>query len=199
MKILIAIPTFENILPEVFQAIYDLDKGEHDVDFKFVKGYDCAKARNVISKKAIDGGYDYVMMVDSDTIVPKDAITNMLDPVADVVIGCCPRKNTKDRMTALFSAKDNLKGKGFHVAMSYDELQGDERIELKGGGFACVLINTKVFEKMVYPYFKYVVHEDGSALSEDLYFCVNAKKEGFRIEADPRVKCGHLARYFQYE
>lgn len=198
MRILIAVPTFENILPECFKAIYDLDKCGHEVSFEFVKGYDCAKARNVIAKKAIDGKYDYVMMVDSDTIVPENALNAMLEGNADIVMGCVPKKNVRGE-TVLFASRDNLKGKGFYKVIKYDELKGTSRIDLKGGGFGCVLIRTRVFTALNYPYFKYVVYENGSALSEDLYLCREAKAKGFVIEADPRVKCGHIAKKTLYE
>lgn len=198
MRILIAVPTFENILPECFKAIYNLDKCGHDVVFDYVKGYDCAKARNVIAQKAVDGGYDYVMMIDSDTVVPKDALRNMLEGNADLVMGCVPKKSGKGE-TVLFASANNLKGKGFHNVIPYKELHGTERIDLKGGGFGCVLIRTSVFTALPYPYFKYVVYENGSALSEDLYFCRQAKDKGFKIEADPRVKCGHVAKRTLYE
>ena len=150
MRILIAVPTFENILPECFKAIYDLDKCGHEVNFEFVKGYDCAKARNVIAKKAIDGKYDCVMMVDSDTIVPENALNAMLEGNADIVMGCVPKKNVRGE-TVLFASKDNLKGKGFHKVIRYDELKGTSRIDLKGGGFGCVLIRTRVFTALNYP------------------------------------------------
>lgn len=197
MKILIAVPTFENIDVECFKSIYDLDKGGHDVAFESVKGYDCAKARNIIAKRAIDGGYDYVMMLDSDTIIPKDALVNMLDPKTDIVMGCVPRKLDQSN-SVLFASKDNAKGKGFRKSLLFSELDGTERINLKGGGFGCVLIDTKVIRTLAYPYFKYIVYEDGSALSEDLYFCRLAKDKRFKIEADPRVKCGHVAKRILY-
>ena len=199
MKILLAVPTAENIQPEVFKAIYDMSKGEHEVDFEAVRGYDCSMARNRIVRIGIEGGYDYIMMVDSDTVIPGDALLNLLDPQADIVVGCCPRKNTRHRMSALCTWKDNPEGKGYHVNLTYDELQGDERIELKGGGFACSLIRVSALSVLSYPYFKYVMYGDGSALSEDFYFCQSATRAGLKIWADPRVKCGHLARYYQYE
>ena len=199
MKILLAVPTFENILPECFESLYNLDKCGHDIVFTFIKGYDCAKARNNIAEKALDGKFDYVMMVDSDVIVPSDALKYMLDPEADVVIACSPRKNTKERMSTLCTPEDNPVGKGFHNALSYSDLQGSARILLKGGGFSCVLIRTEVFTKLKYPYFKYVVYENRSALSEDYYFCNKCNAAGYKIYADPRVHCGHLVRYFQYE
>ena len=95
MKILIAVPTFENIQPEVFKAIYNL-KSEHELHFDFFKGYDCAIARNEIAKTAQAKHYDYVLMVDSDTIIPEDTLELMLEDPVDVCLGVCPRKNTKD-------------------------------------------------------------------------------------------------------
>lgn len=195
MRILLAVPTFEHIQNEVFQAIYDLDKCGHDVDFKYVTGHDCAKARNVIADLAIGGGYDYVLMVDSDTIIPKDALKNLLDPAADIVLGCCPRKNTKTKEAPLCPATClDLK-----ESLTYDQLQGTERIELSVGGFACALVRTEVFYDLMYPYFSYKTFDTGAVLSEDYYFCQQCIGAGYQVWADPRVKCGHLARYYQYE
>lgn len=195
MRILLAVPTFEHIQNEVFQAIYDLDKCGHDVDFKYITGHDCAKARNNIADLAIGGGYDYVLMIDSDTIVPKDALKNLLDPADDIVLGCCPRKNTKTKEFPL----SPITCLDIKQSLTVDDLQGTDRIELNVGGFACALIRTEVFYDLMYPYFKYDIRSDGSILSEDYYFCQMAIASGFRVWVDPRVKCGHLARYYQYE
>lgn len=196
MRILIAIPTFENIQPEVFQAVYDMDKLEHRVDFTFVRGYDCAKARSSIAEKAVEGGYDYVLMIDSDTVVPVDALGFLLEEPGDILLGCCPRKNTTKGLTALYPLSENPFG--FKKPMTYGSLENG-RVELRGGGFACAFIRTKVFSKLEKPYFKYVVYENGEALSEDLYFCLSARKAGFHIWSEPRVRCGHLSRRYQYE
>lgn len=193
MKILIAVPTFETIEPEVFKSIYNL-KSEHELHFDFVKGYDCAVARNEIGKIAQAGGYDYVLMVDSDTQIPPDALDLMLDPPADVVLGVCPRKNTKDGKTAIVKLGDP----SFHDNYYYSDLPS-ERTRVKGGGFACALVKTSVFTQLDYPWFQYVTNEDWSTLSEDYYFCQLAGLFGVDIYVEPRVRCGHLARYYQYE
>lgn len=194
MRILLAVPTFEHIQNDVFEAIYNLDRCGHTVDFQYVAGYDCAFARNVIADIAIAQSYDYVLMVDSDTVIPKDTLKHLLDPPVDIVLGVCPRKNTTTKQTALCPA-DCL---DMSKSLTYDEL-GEDRIELTVGGFACALIRTEVFLEMLYPYFQYERNEDRSVLSEDYYFCQKAISTGFQIWADPRVKCGHLAKYYQYE
>lgn len=194
MKILVAVPTYENICPETFKSIYDLDKGDHQVDFEFVKGYDCPTARNNIARLALDGDYDYVLMVDSDVVVQKETLNYLLDPPTNVVLGCCPRKNSTDGRIEIY----RLGTFSFTDYYTYDSLPDDKRIAVKGGGFACALINVQAFKLLPFPWFKYVTYEDGSSLSEDLFFCLKATEAGFLVEADTRVRCGHLARYFQW-
>ena len=193
MRILIAVPTFDHIEPEVFKAIYNL-KSEHELTFDFVRGHDCAIARNEIGKIAQAGDYDYVLMVDSDTHIPPDTLDLMLDPQVDICLGVCPRKNTKDGKSAIIK-KGSI---SYHDSYYYRELP-EGRTLVKGGGFACALVKTTVFTQIDYPYFQYVTNEDWSTLSEDFYFCQQAEMFGFDIWMDPRVRCGHLTRYYQYE
>ena len=87
MKILIAVPSYENIYPDTFKSIYDLDKCGHEVLFEFVRGYDVATARNRIAQKAMDLGTDYVLMVDNDVTLPKDALANLLEDPKPVCLG----------------------------------------------------------------------------------------------------------------
>ena len=194
MKILVAVPTFESIEPEVFKAIYKLDPCGHELSFDFVKGYDCAVARNEIGKLAQAGNFDYVLMVDSDTLIPEDTIKLMLDPPVDVCLGVCPRKNTKDGKSAIVKMDSH----SYHDCYYYRELP-EGRTKVKGGGFACALVKTTVFTQLDYPWFQYVTNADWSTLSEDYYFCQNCKMFGVDIWMDPRVRCGHLARYYQFE
>lgn len=196
MKLLIAVPTFENIRPETFKSIYDLDK-ICATDFIFIKGYDCAKARNEIATYTINNKYDYVLMVDSDIILPQNTLTCLLEDSPSICLGVYPRKNTKIQETELFK----IGSSDFKNRYTYDEISDFDnyRLNIKGGGLGCCLIQADIFKKMPYPWFKFVVYNNGSVLSEDLYFCNEAKKVGISIYADLRIQCGHLAQYYQYE
>lgn len=193
MKILIAVPTSGIIEPEVFKAIYGI-QSDHDLYFDFVRGYDCATARNNIARKAIEGGFDYVLMIDSDTIVPDTALDLMLDPPVDVCLGVCPRKNTTEGKSAMIK----WESRDFSENWYYKDLP-EGRTRIWAGGFACALIRVSILSVLPEPWFNYPTNEQGGTLSEDFYFCKNANTLGFTVEMDPRVRCGHLARYFQYE
>ena len=87
MKILIAVPTFESIYPDTYKAIFDVDRCGHDILFEYVRGYDCATARNSIAQKAMDLNTDYVLMVDNDVRVPSETLRYLLEVPVDVCLG----------------------------------------------------------------------------------------------------------------
>ena len=87
MKIFIAVPTFESIFPDTYKSIYGLDPAGHRLVFDFVRGYDCAAARNRIAQQARAEQADYVFMVDNDVVLPPDALKNLLEEPADVCLG----------------------------------------------------------------------------------------------------------------
>lgn len=198
MKILLSIPTFENIEPETFKSVYGLDKRGHQVLFNFMRGYDCAKARNEIVKEALAGCYDYVLMVDSDIVLPSDALAHLTDPLADICLGVYPRKRTVTGQTELF--RTGHKDFGAHNNITFGDLAacGESRMEIKGGGMGCALISVSALRAVGFPWFSYVTYPDGSVLSEDLDFCCKATARGFRIYADTRVRCGHINKWTKF-
>ena len=196
MKILIAVPTFENILPDTFKSIYNLEKTEDMiVDFDFVRGYDCARARNKICNNAIENNYDYVLMVDSDVILPSYTLNKMLNDPKPICLGCYPRKNTKTGVFEVFK----LGQQDYVNTFDYGEITSlSGKVEIKGGGFGCSMIDVKILQDLSHPFFKYVEYESGATLSEDLYFCSNARDKGYQIYMDTDVICGHSTRGFQW-
>lgn len=188
MRVLIAVPTFENISPETFKSIYGLRGCNYLPLFDFVRGYDCARARNEICREAINDGFDRVLMVDSDITVPDIALEVMLNDPAPVLLGCYPQKGNPLN-AELFKTGT----KDFINKFTWAEVPHD-RFEVKGGGFGCALIDVNLLRDMGGSWFRYVEYENGSVLSEDLYFCDQCTSMGVPIMADGRVRCGHSWR-----
>lgn len=201
-KVLICVPTYENITPDTFKAIYDMDK-PCPTDFEFVRGYDVATARNNCVLKMLDGGYTHLMLIDNDVTPPKDALANLLEDDRDVVSGYYAHRNKGNDPTIV----TNLCKMGeFNYLTQWDgdELRaelakGNTVIRIHGGGMGCILIKRHVFERISYPWYDWVNYRDPnrSMLSEDLYFCERCGAERIKIYADTRVACGHLFRHIQ--
>lgn len=201
MRILIAVPTFENIYPATFKSLWDLDRGGHEVLFEAVTGYDCAAARNRIADRAIELNTDYVLMVDSDMVLPKDALLKLLQNQCDVCLGYCLRRYSKTRKgsTCIYKAGKAFNGNDYNEEeLAELAKNGQCKLQVHGGGFACALIKTSVFKKLKYPWFNWVIYENKAVLSEDLYFCHECGKANIPIYVDLRVKCGHIMRITDY-
>jgi len=192
MKILIAVPTFENIKPECFKSIYDLARPEGcDLYFDFVRGYDCAKARNQIARNAMAGNYDYVLMVDSDIQLPQDTLVKLLECKSDIALGWYYRKRIKTDQTVIFTfGKDFNDDNCITGTTMINEVP--RPIEVKGGGLGIALIKTDIFSNLPYPYFKFVTYPNDTVLSEDLYFCNLANGHGLNVKCNPNVKGNHI-------
>lgn len=205
MKILIAVPTFETISPETFKSIYQLDRGKNACYFDFIRGYDCATARNKIAEKALKEEVDYVLSVDNDIAMPIDALVNLLSHEEEVVIGYYVRRNDREQEKPTTCVYKYIPAEVSYITrFSSSELtqardSGQYKIRIHGGGMGCSLIKTDVFKKIGYPYYDWVNYHDSgrSILSEDLYFCEKCKKVGIPIYVDTRVACGHLFRYLK--
>lgn len=203
-KILIAVPTFENIYPDTYRSIYELDTGGCDITFDFVRGYDCATARNRIAQKALDINVDYVLMVDNDVVLPRDTLKWMLEDAKDVCLGYYAHRETDN----VYSGKTSVCKLGeFNYTKQYtaEELgekrkDGEHKLWIHGGGMGCALIRTNVFRKIKYPWYDWVNYADDNRgmLSEDLYFCEQCRKAGILIFADTRAACGHMLRHVQW-
>lgn len=212
MKILIAVPTFETIYPDTYKSLWDLDKCGHEVLFDSVRGYDVATARNRIAQKALDLNTDYVLMVDNDVSLPKDALKLLLEDAKDVNLGYYAHRDTDNiyrGKTCICKLKDANGKEYYHYPLeseySAEEMHamaeaGETKIVVHGGGMGCALIRTDVFRKASYPWYDWVNYGDANRgmLSEDLYFCSLCRASGIQIYADVRVGCGHLLRHVQW-
>ena len=212
MKILIAVPTYETIFPDTYKSIWDMDKCGHEIQFEFVRGYDVATARNNIAQCALDCGADYVLMVDNDVVLPKDALKNLLEDPQDVCTGYYAHRgndNLYHGRTCACKLLDEDGKEYYHfpleseyTAAEMQEMQkaGITKLEIHGGGMGCALIKTDVFRRTEYPWYDWKNYGDANRgmLSEDLYFCVLCRIHGIKIYTDVRVGCGHLLRHVQW-
>jgi len=183
-KIIIAMPVARYIETPCFMSIYNMEKPKDcDVEFITVDGYSVDVSRNALVGEALKEAADYIFWVDSDVIVPKNALTRLLDAELDIVSGLYLTKHLTDKKTvALIRNEDDSYRK-----LPWDEIKDLEYVQVDAVGFGCVLVKTEVFKKLEMPFFVFT-----SKQGEDIHFCRKAINAGYKIVVDTKVLCGHI-------
>ena len=193
MNILIGIPTKESIDIEAAISIMNLDWDGHSITYTHADGagvYGIAQARNQLCRKAIDGQYDKLFMIDSDMILPEDSIHNLLDPDVPIVTGVTRYKNDS-RRAPIFRYTTDSEGSD---SWKWDEIPAG-RFEIRSGGVACAMISVELLRRMKRPWFVWEERANGTYVGEDIGFYEKLHDMGIRPQADGRVRCGHVGRY----
>ena len=141
-------------------------------------------ARNVILANATAGGYDYVFFVDSDVMVPTDALITLFDHPLEyqIISGFYPGMDDMGLPTAT-----GMRYNGFtYVPLKEHELKGTQKVDLIGLG--CALIHKDLFKLQ----FRCERGPFKSLLkSEDMCYCEDLRKAGITIYFDTDVICKH--------
>ena len=212
MKILVACPTAEYkkyCLNEYVEGLKRLtyshdiliiDNSENDSYLKLIekKGLPVVKdkylekararivhSRNMIRKKVLEGCYDYFLSLEQDVIPPPDIIERLL-------------RANKKIVTGVYYTRYMVQGKPKYLPLIWQQVESDkmrfmEESELNKGvqpiyacGLGCILIHKSVLEKIKFRY------EEDKVTFDDMFFCKDARDNGFELFADTSLKCQHL-------
>lgn len=189
MKTLIGIPCMDQVAAQFAHSLASLNKvGECEIDM--IIGSLIYEARNDIVKQAIKKDVDYVMWFDSDMLFPADTLERMIKHMEDgkdIVTGIYFRRRAPFT-PVLFSKLDLANGK----CEGCEDYPEDAPFEVDGCGFGCVIVRKTVLLDMMLNYRTWFNPEYGCG--EDLAFCRRAKELGYKIWADPSIKCGHVGQ-----
>ena len=198
MRLLIAVPYITKAHdPPCNPSIDALDKCGMRWEYHVRTGYGVDMQRNRIAAKALADGFDWLLMVDADVILPEDALANLLEHDADVCMGWYLNRHGNEQRTCLYGIG---RGWSYYEADDLREKRenGAYTLRVKGGGMGCCLIRTDVFDVLKFPWFVWSdVRFDRStgkveSCGEDIDFCGKCEQAGIPIYADTRVECEHL-------
>jgi GT2 family glycosyltransferase len=135
----------------------------------------------------------HIFFLDNDVILEGgmdilDAIDQMVKLDLDIVSGCIRTKKPPDLEIMLYKQD---KEKHFHALKSIDFTK--KTIEVDGVGAGFLLIKKDMFYKIQRPWFQ--VHTLEETMTEDIEFCLRAKKAGYKIYAYTGVHLSHIG-YF---
>lgn len=162
-----------------------------NVGFKFIGNTLIHQAREDFVIYALENNFDYILFLDSDLTFPDDVIEQLIKYQCDIISGLYFMRMPPHYPTAYIWKEE--KGQfGFAPLNMFDY----ELMEIDGCGCGCMLINTRIFEKLEPPYFTPIPSNSGKTiLSEDLSFCKKAIDAGIKLVLNTNVKCGHAGSY----
>lgn len=192
-KLMIATPAFDPVVwLDTYRSVVCMDMCGMEVSAFCPDGHGVVKARTLIAKQAIADGVDWLLCIDSDMVVPRDGLRNLLEHGLDVCFGYYASGKGSDGETCLYEPGDSYRRR-----ITKDELhaardRGEKLVEVRGGGFGFVLVRASVFGRIAEPWFDYVWSYSGRKLSEDYHFSNQCRNAGIALYADTRVDCGHI-------
>lgn len=148
-----------------------------------------AFARDVICQNALDMEADYVLMIDDDMLCMPDLFYKLVENDKDICAALAFTRNPDHKPVAyqVIEGKDPVTGSYFYQNIYVLNYPRNTLFECDAVGFGAVLIKTSILKKMERPWFM-GLHGTG----EDITFCYKAKKAGFQVWMDSRLKLGHL-------
>lgn len=185
MLTLIGIPTASTVEPETLKSIYGQADADTETALDILYGYRIDIQRRLLCEEAQRIGADYLLMVDSDVVLPPNALANLLDPPANIVTGYYRLKGPRRKG----DYASVWRGKW----LTPEEMP-EGRFKITNSGAGCLMIRTSVLDRIPQPWFDFHETENGQIIQEDTWFCQQAIKAGITIYADKRVACGHIIK-----
>lgn len=144
--------------------------------------------RNKLVLDAMAAGCSHLIMMDCDQTYPPDTIPRLLAHNLPIV-GCLVHRR--------YPPFDPILMRGTINAYQHiEEWPEGELVEVDATGTGCLLFDMRVFYQMPEPWFTFRQNPDpekGGVVGEDIGFCYDLRRAGYRIFVDTSVKCGHLS------
>lgn len=197
MRIAIVSPIF-HVEPQwvrstVNAVAYSWSQGLRVEDMGIIERTVVHWARNELVRAAMelksihdDQSFTHLMWLDSDHVFDRDLICHLARHYARPEV---------DMISALYFNRNEpflpvvyVKDGGPSIYTHYPLVDVPNCLcEVDAVGFGAIMIKREVFEKVPDPWFQM----DGCG--EDMFFCVHAKKAGFRLFLDGQYKLGHFS------
>jgi hypothetical protein len=136
----------------------------------------------------LDGGYDAMLAVEHDMLLPPDALQKLLDAEAPVVYGVYLFRHGAPILNAYEKYPGNSKNVGESLTLKPKKLMSAMKntlVEVSGIGFGCTLIRRDVLEQIEF------CHREGDTQGTDVQFATACVRAGIRQLAHFGVLCGH--------
>lgn len=197
MRTLIAIPCFDKPDTEFVESLIGM-RNVGDMTISFVTSSLIYDARNQLAQKAVEGGYDFVLWLDSDMVFAPDLAEKLFETIgdADLIAGIYfTRKRAPYKPTIFdqlqYEFDEQMHITGLNVTNYYDYPK-DAVFPIKACGFGAVLTRVSLIEKIMANL--WLPFTPLTGMGEDLSFCYRATSVEGKLLCNSSVKCGHIGR-----
>ena len=189
MRTLIAIPCMDTVNTLFFTSMISLRKGA-ETEIAVSCSSLIYSARNMLAKKAVEGGFDRVLWLDSDMQFKPDLLERLsahLDRGLEYVsIMYYTRKSPVKPCILQKLELVEKDGEYIPVAQAVGDYP-DGLFRIAGGGFGGVLMTTDLIKRCgPLPFFPM------NGFGEDYTFCMKAREAGAELWCDGSIVAGHL-------
>lgn len=194
-KIMIGIPTIDKVDASFMSSVLGMDYSDgNKYSFTMRCNSLIYDARGSMAVEAINGGYQYLLMLDSDMVMERDTVRRLAEGVQD-----------KDFLTALYFKRklptsplilqslewyDDPENGPQEFAETYEQYPRNSVFEIQGTGFGCCIMSVEMLKHMAVVY-RSNFFTPMPRLSEDYSFCWRAQKLGYKLWCDSRIKPLH--------
>ncbi|WP_433785229.1 hypothetical protein ACQPX6_02640 [Actinomycetospora sp. CA-101289] len=204
-RCVVLVPVGGHVVPECEAGLGRLEAAGYTV--RRVRGYAAIdQARSQMASDALADGFDELVWIDSDVVFDVADVERLRDSDVPVVCGIYPKKDARALSCHLLPDTEKVHF-GSHGGL----------VEIRYAAAGFLLTRREVYEGIarheelpvcnqrfrvpVVPYFLPLIIPDGDGswyLGEDFAFCERARRSGFPILADTRIKLGHVGTYRYY-
>ncbi len=143
-------------------------------------------SREAIVKQFLAGTYTHLFWVDADVVLPANALTYLLAADKPIVSGMYLSPFVYPNVSLIhpvaYKLTENVE---LRLPLQSPEIRQGEIKEMHSVGFGCCLIKREVIEKTPLR----LIPKTNS--TEDILFCVDARKNGFKTFVHAGVLCRH--------
>lgn len=194
MKTLIAVPCQDMMHTRFVSSLLSM-RISGAVEFTFAVGSLVYDARNQAAQKAVNGGFDRILWLDSDMTFDPDFFQRMsarLDEGHDFVTALAfTRKDVCKPTIYKFIGHRETEDGLLPVADSMEDYPRDSIFKVAGSGMAGVMMTTEVVAEMADKY--KLPFSPALGFGEDLSFCLRMQDMGREMWCDSSIKMGHMA------
>lgn len=200
-RCVILVPVADSIEPDCARALFELENQGYPV-WRVYGASGIDQVRSQMATDALAAGFDELMWIDADMSFPVDAVLQLRKLDLPISCGVYTKKGQRELVVHLVPGTQKLTfGEGGGLAeikygatgFLHTQRHIYDRIQEHEGLPTC----NKHFGRPVVPYFLPMAVPQGDDfwyLGEDFAFCERARRCGYKVMADTRIRLGHIGR-----